>query len=61
MRRLIRLTDTNNDGKISYEEFERMINATSVKQVAEEANDEVISSDDEQTYSGLNKVKEEAF
>lgn len=55
------MTDTNNDGKISYEEFERMINATSVKQVAEEANDEVISSDDEQTYSGLNKVKEEAF
>lgn len=44
---MIRLTDTNNDGRISYEEFERMINATSVKTMAEEVNDEVLLSDDE--------------
>lgn len=61
LRKLIRLTDTNNDGKISYTEFEKMINATSVESIAEDANDEVISSGDEQTYGGLGSVKEGAF
>jgi Ca2+-binding EF-hand superfamily protein len=61
LRRLIRLTDTNNDGRISYAEFEAMINATSVETMAEEVNDEVLSSDDERTYGGLGKVKEGAF
>jgi len=38
-----------------------MINATSVETMAEEVNDEVLSSDDERTYGGLGKVKEGAF
>ena len=27
LRKLVRMTDTNSDGKVSFEEFERMINA----------------------------------
>ena len=38
-----------------------MINATTVQPMAEEVNDEVISSDDEKTYGGLGSVKEGAF
>lgn len=34
------MTDTNSDGKISYIEFERMINASDIQEIAEE-NDEI--------------------
>ena len=30
------MTDTNSDGKISYIEFERMINASDIKEFAED-------------------------
>lgn len=47
LRKLIRLTDTNNDGRISYQEFEKMINATDIQEIAEEADEILESSEDE--------------
>ena len=36
LRKLVRMTDTNSDGKVSFEEFERMINAEHVADLNED-------------------------
>jgi hypothetical protein len=56
IRRFIYLTDTNKDGKISYQELQHIIFADTIDEIIIEEQMEVVSSDDDE-----NVIREEAI
>lgn len=47
LRKLVRMTDTNNDGKVSFQEFERMIDAEHVAELKDSDHEEIEEVPDE--------------